>query len=88
MHAVVFQVDVKDGRAAGESPGFDEVMASTKAVPGFVRGSWMTDGRRALSVVFLDSEAGAREMAADASVPAEAPVTLRSADVYEVIGES
>jgi hypothetical protein len=36
----------------------------------------------------LDSEAGAREMAADASVPAEAPVTLRSADVYEVIGES
>jgi hypothetical protein len=88
MHAVVFQVDVKDGREAGPGPELDEVIASSKAMPGFVRGSWMTDGRRGLSVLFVDSEDSARQMVADASVPPEAPVTFRSADIYTVVGES
>jgi hypothetical protein len=88
MHAVVFQVDMKEGRAVGPGPELDEVIASSEAVPGFVRGTWMTDGRRGLSMVLLDSEESAREMAADASIPPEAPVTLRSAEVYEVVGES
>ncbi len=88
MHAVVFQVDVKEGRVAGPGPELDEVIASSKAVPGFVRGTWMNDGRRGISVLLLESEDAARQMAADASIPAEAPVTLRSADVYEVVGES
>jgi hypothetical protein len=87
MHAVVYQVDIKEGREAG-GPELEQVISATKAVPGFVRGTWVSDGRRGISMVLVESEETARELVANAAVPADAPVTFRSADSYEVVGES
>jgi hypothetical protein len=87
MHAVVFQVDIKEGREAGGAD-LEQVISTSKAVPGFVRGTWATDGRTGISMVVLESEEAARELAANTEIPPDAPVTFHSADVYEIIGES
>jgi hypothetical protein len=87
MHAVVFQVDIKEGRVAGGAE-LERVITATKAAPGFVRGTWVSDGRTGISMVLVESEDAARDMAADSDIPPDAPVTFRSADIYEVVGES
>ena len=84
MHAVVFQVDFKpdwDGDADAE---LDALVGFMKIMPGFVRGTWTSDGERGLSFLVFDSEEAARELAANAFVPPDASVTFRSADVYEI----
>ncbi|MCW2644739.1 MAG: hypothetical protein QOG22_2895 [Pseudonocardiales bacterium] len=88
MHAVVFQVDMKEGRDDDTRPELEQLIGSVKTVPGFVRGTWTTDGSKGVSMVIMESEEAALEMAANASIPPEASVVFRSADVLEVVGEA
>ena len=84
MHAVVFQVDMKEGWEGKVDAELDQLVTMVKSVPGFVRGTWTTDGRRGLSFLLFASQEGAQGLADNASMPPEASVTLRSVDVYEV----
>lgn len=88
MHAVVFQVDMKEGRDDDTRPELEQLIGFVKTVPGFVRGTWTTDGSKGVSMVIMESEEAALEMAANASIPPEASVVFRSADVLEVVGEA
>jgi quinol monooxygenase YgiN len=85
MHAVVFQVDMKQGWEGKVEAELDQLVTMVKSVPGFVRGTWTTDGRRGLSFLLFESQETADGVAANASMPPDASVTLLSADVYEVV---
>ena len=85
MHAVVFQVDMKQGWEGSAEAELDQLVTMLKSVPGFVRGTWTTDGRRGLSLLLFESQETAEGVAANASMPPDASVTLLSADVYEVV---
>ena len=88
MHAVVFQVDMKEDWQGDADRELDQITTMVKSVPGFVRGTWTTDGRRGLSFIVFESEQAARAVAENASMPPNASVTFRSADVYEVVRET
>ncbi len=89
MHADVFQVDMKQGWEekveAKVEAELDQLVTMVKSVPGFVRGTWANDGRRGLSFLLFESQESAEGLAANASMPPDAGVTLRSVDVYEVV---
>lgn len=84
MYAVVFQVDMKDAWQGDADAELDQLIGFIKSVPGFVRGTWTTDGRRGLSFILFDNEESARTLAMNAAIPPEASVVFRSADVYQV----
>ncbi|HVT77663.1 MAG TPA: hypothetical protein VHD87_11590 [Acidimicrobiales bacterium] len=88
MYAVVFQVDIKPGRAADSGPELDQIATMTKSIPGFVRGTWMGDDTRGISFIVFESEETARGLAANAQVPENAAVALRSVDVFEVVQDA
>lgn len=85
MHAVVFHVDMKTGWEGDAEAELDALVGFVKSVPGFVRGTWTTDGMRGLSFLVFASEEAARAVAANAAVPPDASVTFRSAEVYEIV---
>ena len=85
MHAVVFQVDMKQGWEGKVEAELDQLVTMVKSVPGFVRGTWANDDRRGLSFLLFESQETAEGIAANASMPPDASVTLLSADVYEVV---
>jgi quinol monooxygenase YgiN len=84
MHAVVFQVNIKDGWQGDADAELDQLVSFVRSMPGFVRGTWTTDGKRGLSFILFDNEESARAIAVNAAVPPEASVVFRSADVYQV----
>ncbi len=88
MHAVVFEVDMKDGWEATVDQDLDTLVGMLKSVPGFVRGTWTTDGSRGLSFVVFESPDVAREIADNAALPPDASATLRSAVVYEIVRDA
>lgn len=85
MHAVVFQVDVKQDWQGDVDAELDQLVGMLTSVPSFVRGTWATDGRRGLSFVVFDDEQAARGAAANAAAPPDAAVVFRSADVYQIV---
>ena len=85
MHAVVFQVDMKPDWEASAEAELNQLVSMLKSVPGFLRGTWTTDGQRGLSFLLFESQETAEGIAANASMPPDASVSLRSADVYEVV---
>ncbi len=88
MHAVVFEVDMKEGWEGDADRELDQVATMVRSVPGFKRGTWATDGRRGLSFIVFESEEAARAVADNASMPPNASATLRSASVYEIVREA
>lgn len=88
MYAVVFHVDIKQGWEGNADQELDQVVGLVTSVPGFVRGTWTTDGTTGLSFILFESEDAARGIADNASIPPDAPVTLRSVDVYEVVRDA
>ncbi len=88
MHAVVFQVDMKQDWEGNADQELDQLATMMKAVPGFVRGTWTTDGRRGLSFILFASEDVARGVAANASMPPTASVSFRAVSVYEIVREA
>ena len=85
MHAVVFQVDMKQGWEEKVEAELDQLVTMVKSVPGFVRGTWTNNDQRGLSFLLFESQESAEGLAANASMPPDASVTLRSVDVYEVV---
>lgn len=85
MHAVVFQVDFKENWQGAVDSELDQLVAMMKSVPGIVRGTWATDGKRGISFIVLDNKEAATAVAANASVPADAAAVFRSADVYNIV---
>ena len=85
MFAVVFQVDMKENWEGDPVEDLDQLVAFAKTLPGFIRGTWSYPDarRRALSFLLFASEDEARSVANTPTQP-DGPVTLRSADVYEV----
>ena len=88
MHAVVFHVDMKEGWEQSAEEELNQLVGFLRAAPGFVRGTWTTDGTRGLSFILFESEEAARGIADNASMPPDAGVTLRSVDVYQVVREA
>lgn len=88
MHAVVFEVDMKQGWEGDAERELDQVASMVKSVPGFVRGTWANDDRRGLSFIVFESEEAARGLAENASMPPDASVTVRSVAVYEIVREA
>jgi hypothetical protein len=84
MHAVVFQVDFVPGREAQQEAELDFLTDMMKTTPGFVRGTWAGDDTRGLSCILFESEDAARAVAANAVVPPDSSVALRSVDVFAV----
>ena len=85
MHAVVFQVDMKQDWEGNADQELEQLVTMVKSVPGFVRGTWTTDGQRGLSFLVFETQQAARGVADNAAVPPDASITLRSVDVYEVV---
>jgi hypothetical protein len=88
MHSVVFSVDMKDPWDGDREAELGSLVESCKDMPGFVRGTWLTNGSTGLSLLVFDSEETAQAVAASAAIPPSASVTLRAADVYEVAAET
>ncbi len=82
MHAVVFQVDIQEWEGNADRE-LEQLVTMMKSVPGFVRGTWTTDGRRGLSFIVFETEQAALGVADNAAVPPGASISLRSVDVYE-----
>jgi hypothetical protein len=88
MHAVVFYVDMKQGWEGNAEKELDQLVGMLKSVPGFVRGTWTTDGTTGLSFILFESEEAARGVADNAGLPPDASATFRSVDVYEVVRDA
>ena len=87
MHAVVFNVDMKQDWDGDRDAELDTVVGMTQGSPGFVKGSWLSDGQRGISVQLYESEEAARAVADGAAMSPDASVSLRSVEVYEVMRE-
>jgi quinol monooxygenase YgiN len=85
MYAVLYQVDIKPNWEGDVDAELDQLTEAVKAVPGFVRGTWASDGKTGMSFILVENEAAAKEMAAGREIPPEASVTFRSVDIYEVM---
>lgn len=88
MHAVVFTVDMKQGWEGDAEEELDQLTGMVKSIPGFVHGTWTSDGKTGLSLLVFESEEVARGVAASAGLPPTASAVLRSVDVYEVVREA
>lgn len=87
MHLLVFQVDFKENWHGDADAELDQLVGSVKSAPGFVRGTWATDGKRGISFIVFDNEASARGVATNAATPPDASVVFRSADVFQIVRE-
>ena len=85
MHAVVFQVDMKQDWEGNPDQELEQLVTMVKSVPGFVRGTWATDGQRGLSFLVFETQEAAQGVADNAAMSPDAGVTPRSVDVYEVV---
>ena len=88
MHAVVFQVDMKQGWNGDTDAELDFLVGAVSSTPSFIRGTWLSDKRRGLSCLLFESEEVARDLAANASLPPNASATLRAVDVYQVVRDA
>jgi quinol monooxygenase YgiN len=84
MYAVVFQVEMKQGWQGDVDAELDRLVSMVKSVPGFVRGTWASDGTKGFSFIVMEDEASARELAGNAGAPPDASVTFNSVDVLEI----
>jgi hypothetical protein len=91
MHAVVvhLSIDPSRGDEAVQTLHSFVVPMATQA-KGFNAGYWVRsdDGTKGMSLEVFESEADAREFAANASTPPGAPATIDSVDVMEVMAKA
>lgn len=93
MHGVVVTVDIDDARGDEAEELLREfTIPMAKSQPGFQRGIWLrsSGGSEGRGVVLFDTEEHAQ--AASSTIqqgpPPGAPVTLRTVEVFEAIGEA
>jgi hypothetical protein len=85
MHAVVFEVDFKPDWQGDPDEELDRLTGFVKSLPGFVRGTWTSAGAQGLSFIVFESEAAARAMADNATMPPDPAATMRSVRTSEVV---
>ena len=93
MHGFISTVDIDAARADEALELLREFTIPTaKSQPGFVRGVWLRDddGSGGRGFVLFDTQEHARAAAdlARQGPPPGSPVTLRSVEVLEVVGEA
>ncbi len=88
MHAVVFEVEMKDGWESKADGELDYIVESLRQLPGFTRGTWTTDGRVGFSLILFETREVAQEVVDNASLPSDASAILRSASVHAVLREA
>ena len=93
MYAVVGTVDIEAGRGDEAEKLLNEfTIPGVKAQPGFVRGVWMrsSDQSNGRGIMLFDTEENATAAAAAAKQgpPPGAPVSIRSVEMFEVVGEA
>lgn len=88
MHAVLFEVEMKQGWQGNAEAEMDKLVGMLKSVPGFVRGTWTTAGTKGISFILFESEEAARGVADNASLPPDASATFGSVDVLEVVRDA
>jgi hypothetical protein len=84
MHAIVYEVEHKQGWEGDTEAELDMIVEGCKSIPTFASGLWLSDGTTGLAIVLVESEDVARSEAAEAAIVPEASVALRSAKAYEV----
>lgn len=90
MYALVVTSEIDTNRVAEADTMLKEELAPRiKQSPGFVNGTWVrsADGKDARSIIIFETENAARERLAALSnaIPADAPVTVKTAAVLEVV---
>ncbi|MBA2624332.1 MAG: hypothetical protein H0U89_01800 [Acidimicrobiia bacterium] len=93
MHAMVVTVDMEAGRGDESIELLQEfTIPAAKSLDGFVRGAWLraSDQSNGRGVVLFDTEehASAAARVAKEGPPPGAPVTVRSVEVFEVVGQA
>ena len=93
MYAIVVTVDIEADRADESVKLLEEfTIPAVKSEDGFVRGAWLrtNDKSNGRGVVLFDTEeqANAAARTAQQGPPPGAPVTVRSVEVFEVVGEA
>jgi hypothetical protein len=91
MHAIVVNVDIKSDDAVGML--HSQIVPTVKAQPGFVAGYWTrsADGTKGVSMSVYESEAAARDALQTLQgdpPPPEAPVSVASAEIYEILASA
>ena len=87
MHAVVVRVSINDRPAAQAE--LKEIVPRVSAAPGFIAGYWIALSQdKGSSFALFESEAAAEAVAATVRPPADAPVTIESVEVGEVIAQA
>lgn len=54
MYAVVFEVDFKADWSGDPDLELDQLTGFIRSAPGFVRGTWTSDGQRGLSFILFE----------------------------------
>ena len=93
MHGIVTTVDIDTARGDEAENLLQEfAIPSAKGQDGFQRGVWLrsNDGSNGRSVVLFDTEehASAAAESARQGPPPGSPVTVRSVEVFRVVGEA
>jgi hypothetical protein len=84
MYAVLFQVEMKPNWEGDRDTGLDQLTETVKAVPGFIRGTWASNDKLGCSFIVVENEEAAKAIVGNRTIPPDAPVTFRSADIYEI----
>jgi hypothetical protein len=94
MHAMLVTVDIESERNEESIKVLHEItIPGAKAQPGFQRGIWLrsADGSQGRGIVLFDTEENANASASmlrEQGPPPQAPVKLRTVEVFEVVGEA
>lgn len=93
MYAVLVTVDLEAARADESKKLLDETtIPAAKSLTGFARGVWLRSGDNSngRGVMLFDSEenATAAVAAAKQGPPPGGPVSVRSVETFEVLGEA
>jgi hypothetical protein len=88
MHGVAVRVSIADRDAALKTL-HEQVVPRAKSASGFVSGTWLyMDEGAGNSLLVFESEENAREFADGFSPPADAPVSLETIGVGEVVAQA
>ena len=88
MHAILVKVTIAD-REAAEKGLKENLVPAVSGAPGFVAGYWMhLASGKGTSVMFFDSEHAAQAFAGQFQPPPDAPVTMDSVEVGEVLASA
>ncbi len=88
-HAVMVEVDIALGRYDDALSALREhIVPRVKGAPGFVRGTWFGTEQSGHSLLVMESEEQAKQIAAMTTSGPDDPVQIKSVTVYRVHAEA